>query len=354
VTPIRPLERGDLDAVARLFELVARSGTESPPAGLAAEFERTVLDHPWVDPELPSLVYEDDDAGIVGFLGSHPRRLRLEDRELRLACSGQLVARPDFQRRGVGAVLLRRYLSGAQDLSFTDGATDAVRAMWEGLGGAVNGLASVGWTRVLRPAGLATAMWRRRRGGAARAARATRLPDLAAERRLAPPEPVRPSEPLTAGGLLEGLDRLARRFPLRPAYDERFLDWLFRELEAVRSRGELVRRLVHASDGRAVGWYVAYVPGGGIAQAIQVAAAPANTGLVLDDLFHRAAVGGAVAVQGRLEPHLHDAVRERRCLLRRTEWALVHGDADARGAIAYGRALLTRMEGEWWMGHHLM
>jgi hypothetical protein len=353
VTPIRPFERGDLDAVARLFEQVARSGAGSPPPGLAGEFERTVLDHPWADPELPSLVYEDGDSGVVGFLGSHPRRLRLGDRELRLGCSGQLVARPDFQRGGVGGLLLRRYLAGPQDLTITDGATDAVRAMWEGLGGRVNGLASVGWTRVFRPAGLATAMLRRRRGGAARAASAARLPDLAAGR-LAPGTPTASSERLEAGGLLEGLDRLARRFPLRPAYDEPFLGWLFRELEAVRSRGELVRRLVRTDDGRPAGWYVAYVPVGGVAQALQVAAPPAHAGMVLDELFHRAAAGGAVAVQGRLEPHLHEAVRERRCVLRRTEWALVHGDdAEALGAIAYGRALLTRMEGEWWMGHHL-
>src|SRR5207247_8713019 len=59
VTPIRPLDRGDLDAVAGLYELVVRSGTVAPAPGLAEQFARTVLDHPWADDDLPSLVYED-------------------------------------------------------------------------------------------------------------------------------------------------------------------------------------------------------------------------------------------------------------------------------------------------------
>ena len=74
MSAIRPLERDDLPQVVSLYEHVARSGSRTPPPGLAAYFERTFLDHPWADPEIPSLVYADGDK-IVGFLGSSVRRL---------------------------------------------------------------------------------------------------------------------------------------------------------------------------------------------------------------------------------------------------------------------------------------
>ena len=286
----------------------------------------------------------------MGFLGSHPRRMRFGDRALRMACSGQLVADP-AGRPGVGALLLRKYMAGPQDLTITDGATDTVRSMWEALGGDTSALASLGWTRVLRPAGFARAMLARR--GRTLPGPVARVVDAAAGRRLAPEPAAGVTEPLTTAALADAAESLARECDLRPAYDEGYLGWLLAEAEAVRSRGPLERRLVSV-DGVIAGWYVAYMPEGGVAQALQVGCAARQAGPVLDQLFADAAAAGCAAVQGRLEPALLAAIRERRCLVRRSEWALVAArEPELLAAIAYGRALLTRLDGEWWMGHHL-
>lgn len=361
MTPIRPLQRDDLPAVARLYELVIRSGTEQPPAGLAGYFERTVLDQPFADPELPSLVYEDPQLGVVGFIASYPRRFTLGDRPVRLACSGQLVAHPDVRSRGVGALLMRAYMNGPQDLSLTDGATDEVRAIWERLGGVTNAIASLGWTRVLGPSGYAAGILQKRRSRddnpAARApgGRLWSAVDELAGRPLRPPAPDVRSQPLTADALLELMERLRRTFSLRPAYDTASLTWLFQQMEQVSARGELVRQLVRAADDRPLGWYVAYVPEGGVAQALQVVAARADVGAVLDALLHDAGGRGAVAVSGRVDPWLYPDLVERRCVFRRTAWALLYGrDDELLASIALGRGLLTRMDGEWWMGPHVL
>ena len=150
MTPIRPLLPDDLDAVTALYEAVARSGSRNPAPGIREQFERTVLANPQADEEMPSLVYDDPAAGIVGFLGSHPRRLTFGERTLRMACSGQLVADPAASP-GVGALLLRKYMSGPQDLTITDGATETVHGMWTSLGGKASSLASMGWTACSRP-----------------------------------------------------------------------------------------------------------------------------------------------------------------------------------------------------------
>ena len=111
---------------------------------------------------------------------------------------------------------------------------------------------------------------------------------------------------------------------------------------------------MRGEDGRALGWYVAYFPRGGIAQVLQVAAQGDDVGAVLDELFAQASSAGVAAVSGRLEPHLVDAVSDRRCIIRRTSRVLVHAkDPEIASAVLAGESFLTRLDGEWWMAPHL-
>ena len=160
---IRPMEGTDLDAVATLYERVMRSGGATASPELRAWFERVVFDHPWVDPEIPSLVAIED-GDVTGFLASHARRLRIDRSPGRLACSGQLVVDPTARRHATGALLLRTYLDGPQDLTITDGATELIRAMWERLGGELAHPQCLEWLKPLRPGSLAAVLWAQQRG----------------------------------------------------------------------------------------------------------------------------------------------------------------------------------------------
>lgn len=362
MSAIRPLTHADLPAVASLYERVARSGGATPPAPLEDYLARMTLDAVWAEPDIPSLVSEGADGQIVGFLGSYPRRLRVDGRALRVGCSGHLVADPG--QPGVGALLTRAYLRGPQDLTITDGATDLMRRMWRQLRGRVRTAPSFGWIRVLRPASAGAALLGDRgravpgplrAAGAGVDALARRLPRTGA--RPAPaPDPAVTAEPLTVDALLEQASAAPRHWRLHPDYDERYVTALFAELDAVAPvRGEVVRRLVRGASGRVLGWYVAFAPVGGIVQVQQLAALGPDPGPVLDHLIADADARGAAAVAGRLEPALADAVRARRCLVRPSAWALV--DTDDTGVLAAldaDDALLTRLDGEWWMGHHVL
>ncbi|MGI9002310.1 MAG: hypothetical protein ACR2GH_11660 [Pseudonocardia sp.] len=349
----RPLEARDLPAVVHLYEQVWRSGERAP--GLE-DYIRRLADSPWADPDVPSLVWDDPEAGIVAYLGSHVRQLRLDGHTRRLACSGQLVADPTFRKPGVGALLLRTYLAGPQDVTITDGATDEVREMWSALGGHSLASASIGWTVVFSPATFGSALAERRLGSTA-ALRATaplaHAVDSLAGRELRPARPQGGTELLTAELFAEELPRLGRTFRLLPVYSAQGAAWLFGELEAVTARGRLTRTLVRGDNGQVLGWYIAYLRRNGISQVLHVAAPPRSVGLVLDHLLWEALQAGSAAVQGRVEPHLLAELRARRCLLRRTEWALAHGDPAVLATMAYGESLVTRLDGEWWMGHHL-
>jgi hypothetical protein len=255
-------------------------------------------------------------------------------------------------------------MRGPQDLTLTDGATDYMRQIWRTLRGRVRTAPSFGWFRVLRPAALGASVLDGRGrtvpaplravgGGLDTLAR--RVPRIGA--RPAPaPDPDVTAEPLTVEALLEQTASAPRHWRLHPDYDEKYLTGLFAELDAVApARGEVLRRLVRGRNGRVLGWYVAFVPAGGIVQVLQLAATGPDPGPVFDHLIAEADARGAAAVAGRLEPSLAETVRRHRCLVRGSSWALV--DSDDTGVLAALDAddtLLTRLDGEWWMGHHVL
>jgi hypothetical protein len=360
---IRPLERGDVPAAASLYEHVARSGARTPPPGLVPYFERTFLDHPWADPEIPSLVYVDDDGSIAGFIGSSVRRLILDGRPLRLGVSGQLVTEPGVRNQAAGAFLMREYMKGPQDLTLSDTASETVRRIWEGIGGETAHLHCVGWIRLFRPFEAADELLSRRREprGIARvrrplAAAGDILAARLARRTLQAKPPAATAELLDAARVAEHVASVAGSYRLRPAYeDEEFVAWMLDCIAEIDTRGELCARLVR-QDGEVRGWYVALVPKGGLAQVLQVAGEERAIGPVLDHLFHEAWALGAVGVQGRVEAHLLAPLSHRKCVFHPSGYlAVVHArDPEILHVIRSGHALLTRLEGDWWNGHHLL
>jgi hypothetical protein len=362
VAEIRPLERSDLPEVADLYEHVARSGSRQAPPGLAGYFEDTFLDYPWADDEIPSLVYVDE-GRITGFLGANVRRFTYDGEPVRLAISGQLVTDPSVRSRAAGAFLLRRFLDGRQDLTITDTASDQARRIWEGLGGETLHLGSIGWARVFSPL---RSMWDfKTRSGPARMAPVVRpvlsavdaAGSLVARRALKVPPAEGTTEPLTAPAMAEHLEAVAKPYRLRPAYDDaEGTAWLLEQIARVEPRGEMIARLVRNPEGRVQGWFVYYHRPGGIAQALDVAGSGGDVGDVLDALLVDARGRGGVAVQGRVEPHLLERLPERRALFHKSGYLpLIHSPRpELLHAIHSGRALLTRLAGEWWMGHHLL
>jgi hypothetical protein len=326
---------------------------------LAEYFERTFFAYPWADPEIPSLVYEDAGGTIVGFLGSHVRRVRLDGHPMRLACGGQLIVAPEARTTAVGAFLFRTYLAGPQDITITDGANEGVRRMWAVSGGETAPLKSIVWTRALRPVryGGDYVLERLKRPVLARRLRPLwkaleRLTPGPVKHRLRPAAPQTSDEPLTPRALLEHAPRVMASFRCYADYDESFLDWLFKEMAEVKTRGTLVRSLVRNDRGQVVGWYVYYLHDG-VSQVMQVAATRGAVEDVLDHLLYHAYQNGSAAVSGRVEPQLLGALAARRCIFSFDGGALIHSKVPGGlGVLLSSQCLLTRLDGESWMGHH--
>lgn len=358
MSPIRPLQEDDLPQVAGLYELVLRSGSRTPSRQLVAYLER-LLNHPWVDPEVPSLVYVDGKGCIVGFIGSHVRRLKFDGRPIRVGLCGQLMSAPEVRNRGVGALLLRRYLAGPQDVSMTTAGAETTR-IWKALGGRTSFVRSVNWARVFRLSFIAGyALKRSGIAGLSPVARplfsATQaVTDRLPAASLRPPEPSTRAEELTPQALLEHLPDVAAKRRIRPDYNEAFLNWVFHVLTEVRWRGDLIKRLVYDPSGRVLGWYVTYIRPGGISHVVQVAANEGDVQAVFDHLLHDAHRHGVGLLTGQMESALFEPVMQRRCFLHPVLNFLVESrDPELLSTVVVGDAMISGIEGEWWMGYEV-
>lgn len=351
---IRPVRRDDIDAVAQLYQRLVRLSEDPSPPGLAPAFERMFFDQPWVDPEVPSLVYADSDDRPVAFIGSHARPMVLGDRAVRAVASGQLVSEPGTP---AGALLLKSFFAGSQDLLFTDGATRTVHQMWTQLGGVLAHVKCLRWTKVLRPSQYLASTERAGRLAPVLRAAAPLVDEVAL--RIGPyagrtTNPHGGEEELTAALYVSALPKLFPSNFLLPAFDLTFVSALFDAIGSVTSRGPLESSVVRDTKGSVIGWYLYFRGGDGRADVLELAASARHQRDVLNHLFDHASARGCAAVQGRVEPDLLDSLAQERCTIRYAgPGVLVHAkDPELLTKALNGGSMMSRLEGEWWMAFH--
>ncbi len=355
MTEVRPLARHEIPEIANLYRFVDNSDWRIPPDEVSPWLERTLFDDPWADPEIPTLVHVDGSGEITGFIASHVRRMYFDGQPIRLAAGGPLIVHPRDRPRAVGPRLWRRYLLGPQQLTTTDGASEEMRQIFELIGGQMLHPSSISWARVFRPFSFMNHRLLHYRPRAERMlGRVSSTIDRAAQASVhyfhRPPDGGTSTELLTPTLLLDNLPIVTRSLRLFPAYDLQYLDWVFAELYHNRTWGEPVRQLVRDKDGHVVGWFVYFLGRGRGCHVIQVAARDRHAGDVLDAMFADVFERGGAGIQGRVEPRLLADLAAREALFRFSSRSLVHSrDPELLAVLAAGQALLTRLDGDWWM-----
>jgi hypothetical protein len=353
MSEVRPMRPDEISQIAELYRFVDDSDWRIPPADVPLWFERTLLNDPWADPEIPTLVHVEESGEITAFIASHVRRMRFDDRTIRLAAGGPLIVHPKARNRAVGPRLWRQYLDGPQELTTTDGASDEMRQIFELIGGQMLHPSSMAWARVFRPFSflanrvldarrkpLGSRVWPPLDHLASRAVPYFGKPNPSGTR----------AELLTPELVLEHLPVVTRSLRLFPDYDEPYLNWLFAELHHNRTWGAPVRRLVRDRQGRVLGWYVYFLLEGEGCQVVQIANSDRHADEVLETLFADVVEHGGAGAQGRVEPRLLAALAHRGALFRYSARSLVHSrEPELLAVLAAGQALLTRLEGDWWM-----
>ncbi len=343
--------------VADLHARVFWEGKSGPTEGLRRYYAKVFLENPWLQEDMPSLVCENLQGAIVGFMGRICRRMLFHGRPIRVAIAHRLMVAPEQRNPLIGARMVKTFFSGPQDLCLSDGVSPDGKRIWEAAGGIAVPAYSMNWIRPLRPAGLLCKALACECGmnGLSRATQPlARAIDVVLDcMRWTPFRQVAPAtleEPMTPERLLECTAVFARTRALRPELDAGSLAWLLERLEENRHRGELRGFIVRTEGGQMLGGCLYYLRRQDLSEVMLLAVDGRSAGQVLRHLFHRAWREGAVGLQGRFDPAHLAGLMDQRCLCKRGNWMMVHSrDRDVLCAIQRGDAFLTCLEGELWL-----
>ncbi|HMO28116.1 hypothetical protein [Enterovirga sp.] len=359
---IRPLEAADIPAVAGLFQRVFRDRDTLPSPSLTAYLREHYLEAPGYDPQISPLVHIGADGAISGFIGISVLPMSHEGRKLRAAVGSALMVERRASDPMAGARLLKAFLAGPQDLSFTETASEVSAQMWTRLRGVELPQYSLDWLRVIRPAAFTLAQASRRIAAARLLAPVASRIDRHLRGRMqgndlrwsAVPENWKVKGGLEVAqtdqaGFAAMLDPLTKQFAVRPDWgDERFAH-ILAEAAGAPDRGEPVFASVSTPGGALIGAFLYYLRPRGIARVLQLLALPGQAGPVLDCLIGHAAQNGAAALRGRTQPALLEAMLGRRIAFFPLAATIVHS-REERLVEAYrgSQGFFNGLAGENW------
>jgi hypothetical protein len=360
---VRPLVPDDIPQVVRLYATVFGPLPPDSLEALQSACHEIFLGHPWRDEDLPSLVYQEKNQGIVGCLGVMPRPMWMDGRPIRAAITHTVMVHPASRSASAFVELASAHFSGPQDVSMAQG-TSVGRRMFEAFGGSTSLLYSLGWTRILRPGRYAVSFLTRHGVPAVFSQALTPfcyLADAMTVRFLRTPFHLSPPKvsgvDLDADTLWRCLSEFSHDRTLRPTYDAASSKWLLELLARRNGHATLTKIAVRDSSQEVLGYYLYYVNPGQMGEVVQIAARPESINEVVGHLFYHAWSHGLMAISGQLDPAYLPALAAQSCVFNRGDgsWLLVHSKyPELVTAIHRGDAFLTRLEGEWLISSALM
>ena len=351
---VRPAELSDMAQVAHLFTRIFEKQDGPAPGALTAYLTELFLDAPDRDPEINSKVHVRGDGAVNGFIGVLPLPLHFEGRNLRGAVCGSMMVDERDGDPFAGARLMRSFLCGPQDISLSETANPVSEGMWRRLNGTILPAYSLEWVRVLRPAGFAVDVAAHSLP-AFGAMRPVALPIDALARRLAPGvlratnNQAAQDRDIGIEELAELIQRIIAKTPLHPTWSTTALHRMIDNASCKSRYGHFVARAVTARGGAPIGAFLYHVKRGRIAHVLQVVAMPGQAGTVLDRLFLHAEGMGAIAVRGRGQPFLLDALLTRNCFHVHRASSVAHArDTALLEPFHSGRAFFNGLAGDSW------
>jgi hypothetical protein len=337
-----------------LYTKIFPQGRQYSKQRLQARFNKVLLQNPWYDPSIPSLVYEQE-GQVVGFLGILVRPMMLGKTPIRVAVSNHFMVDPDSRSTKAGLSLLSKLFAGPQDLAIAE-AGESSRKIWEALGGRTSLSYSLYWTRLLRPARYGLYQLGRKalpRPLEYLSRPLCNLADAVVARVKRSPlyqqSQIDETETST-NELLDCMRRFTKPSALRPCYDEDSFNWLLKVLEEKCTLGTLHKAIVRGEQNEVVGWYIYYLNPVGVSTVVQIWSAPGRLADILKNLGYHAWSRGAIALTGRVQPRYTKEYGANQCFMHWRTWMLVHApDPKILDAVDHQDAFFTPLEGESWI-----
>ena len=354
---VRFFEGEDIAQVADLHQRVFPTGGERLEEKSRLQrkyFSEVFLNSPDGPESLRSLVYCEGQR-VTGFLGTVTRPMLWKGDRILARISTQFIVDP-ASRGLAGLELLRAFFSGPQDLSIADESNRQSRTIWEALGGVTSLVHSMQWLCPLRPfrmglRGLSKTARLGPRLAAIGSPIGGCLDVLVSKLHANPFQPVMPpvdALELDAESMLECLAEFTSSKSLRPIYDSGLLAWLLQHAEYPLGQRAVQAVLVKSKANRILGWYIYRLSKSGISEVLQLFADKGQASDVLSHLAFHAASHGALALRGRCEPMLAEALSMAHWPCQWGPWVLVHSRRHCLStSFQLGDVFFSRLDGEW-------
>ncbi len=314
-------------------------------------FKEVCFNNPWFNEEISSLVYEESNGRIKGFLGVVPRKFNFEGKEILVGVAQHLMV---DQVPLASLQLFKEFFSGPQEFSITDMAVDIGKPLWERLGGATIYLHSIYWRKPLKPISFLFTMLKTNLYNSKLFSPIINVAD-----NMLKGMPIFSQKyeeknfefnDMEIDDYIMNMDRFFANKSLKPVYDSKSLGWLFNRLKNEKRFGEFQKIIVKNNSGDIMGWFLYNLNKKGSSQVLQIVANDHTIGAVLDALFYHAFKNGSVELIGRLDPQFMKNFFDRKCLfMPGRNWMLVHSKRkDIINALNSNNAFFTRLEGDLW------
>lgn len=343
------------DDIPQVADLHQRSGIGDMPCELnhlCDYYRTTFLESPWHNSALPSLVCCDAKGQIIGFIGVLSRQMIYNKVPLTVGVAHRFMVDSGRASSMLAIRLMKRFLSGSQDLSISDGANDQGKKFWLGCGGQISWLYSMDWFKPISPISYFTSVvsrknhrwlkgflpmcnWIDRAGLMVFKRFASRKPDGLKKERLTPEL------------LLDCIQQFTAVKSLMPKYTADELQWLYRYMAANTVRGKLEGWLWKDQNDKKAGCCLYYVKKDGIAEIMLLCSSKNREAQIYHSLLDELKENDAIGAIGRMDPDFMPAFGEDKVMFKRGCWAMVHSRRpELMEVINSGNAFFSKLEGE--------
>jgi hypothetical protein len=345
----------DIHEIAELHSRVKFDNDVPNSDGLREYYYNIFFRNPWRNDNFPSFVYRAAGGKVIGFIGVIPRQMRFRGELITIAVSHRLMVDPDGGCPLAASQLVRRFLSGPQDLSFSDGATDIGRKFWEGMGGSTALIYSMNWVWPLQPCSYVIHVLSKQKGRGPISAvlgPVGHLIDSLGVAALVRPISSSGHTSVEANDdlLFDCVSEFSKPYMLCPEYTRDNWKWLMQFLRSNKHRGSFRAFAVYKGEKELVGAYAYYLNTYRVGEVMFLLARKDSREQVLRHMLSEARKENAICFWGRMEPRYLDCMGNNKCLFKRGSWALVHAKKpELVDMINRGDAFLTTLEGELWL-----
>jgi hypothetical protein len=277
-----------------------------------------------------SIVCRDSKGNMAGFLGVTTIPFNYRGGVITGAYASDFMISMDARNSFMAFNMLREFLSGPQDFSFTDDANQTSRQLWERLGGFTAFSQSIYYKTPVRPVSFLTRLfvkeWNRVLGYTIH--KSSFFADMVFGGLHVPrfrPEPVDVSyQPLSPDDLIKLMDLHMRGYNLHPILTKNGAKYYLDLIEMEKQYGLLYKAAVADNSGYA-GWFAYYINSKGICSVLFSESLKGRDDLLFKSLVWHAYQKGGVELSGRLNPvQAGSWISHNSLLLPGRFWAMVY------------------------------